>query len=119
MRRSGCITMVPTPLGIGLMAVNINDIGGYAGASAGGGGGLSGSVGVSAGVFESLESARGPYLEVGGSGGEGLGFGVDVASDIKAQNTIGGNLTVSAGVGTPAEGHIRAGVSGFVSFTGK
>jgi hypothetical protein len=82
--------------------------------SAGFGGGTAGSVTATFGVYESIDAARGPYLEFGGSGSlPGSSVGVDLITDINL-NAIGGSLSV--GIGTPGgEGHARAGVSGFFS----
>jgi hypothetical protein len=103
------------PLGVGLMALNTEDIGVYAESSAGAGGGIAGSLSVSVSTYTSLDAARGPYLEGGGSGGPpGASIGADVIMDVKLGEVIGASASVGIGVGG-GEGHARAGVSGFFS----
>jgi hypothetical protein len=105
---------VTAPTGALLTVINIEDAGLYVESSAGAGGGISGSVTASMGVYNSLDVAKGAYIEFGGSAGEGIVGGVDVVTNIRANEVIGGTASVGIGVGTP-EGHARVGVSGFFS----
>jgi RHS repeat-associated protein len=97
-----------------LTAINIEDAGVYVEASAGAGGGISGSITASASEFKSLDAAKGGYLEFGGSAGEGIIGGVDIVTNIRANEVIGATISVGIGAGT-AEGHDWVGVSGFFS----
>jgi hypothetical protein len=104
----------PMTIGFGLIALatNVEEAGIYFDASAGLGGGMSGSVSVTMGTFESREVAHGPYFEAGGSADvAGVSVGVDVVTKIKG-DVIGDVVSVGIGVGTP-ELHARAGITLF------
>jgi hypothetical protein len=108
---------VTAPIGGIITASNIKDAGLYGEASAGLGGGVSGSVTATGSIYESLNAARGPYGEIGTSGTVGVALGVDAIVD-KSGKPIGSNISIGVGKGG-AEAHARAGVSGFLSFFGK
>ncbi len=106
---------VTSGVGMTLMAMNVEDVGGYAEVASGTGLGLSASAGVSAGVYRSKEDAAGPYIETGMSIGP-IGGDVIVNYD---KEIIGMSVSGSIGVSppnVPAEGHIRFGHTTIMSF---
>ncbi len=110
---------VTSGVGMTLMAMNVEDVGGYAEVASGTGLGLSASAGVSAGVYRSKEDAAGAYVETGLSGGPtGTSFGFDIVYNYNGE-IIGGNFSAGIGVSppnVPAEGHIRFGHTTIMSF---
>lgn len=106
---------VTSGVGMVVMAMNVEDVGGYAEVASGTGLGLSASAGVSAGVYRSKEDAAGPYIETGMSIGP-IGGDVIVNYD---KEIIGTSVSGSIGVSppnVPAEGHIRFGHTTIISF---
>lgn len=104
--------------GAALTAANIEDIGGYAGAEAGAGAGISGSFTMSVGSFKSKEDASGSYYAMGGSGGaEGLSGGDDIVFNVN-HKYIGTMGSFGLGIGG-AEVHTRWGFTGITSFINK
>ena len=104
------------PLCLRLLSSNIEDIGGYVGIDAGFGvSEATGSAGVSVGVFKSKEDAAGPYWTIGGSGGPGWCAGYDVVLNMEGK-PVGSTASFGLGVGSPAEGHARFGITGIKSF---
>ena len=110
---------VTSGVGMVVMAMNVEDVGGYAEVASGTGLGLSASAGVSAGVYRSKEDAAGAYVETGLSGGPtGTSFGFDIVYNYNGE-IIGGNFSAGIGVSppnVPAEGHIRFGHTTIMSF---
>ena len=110
---------ITSGVGMTLMAMNVEDVGGYAEVASGTGLGLSASAGVSAGVYRSKEDAAGAYVETGLSGGPtGTSFGFDIVYNYNGE-IIGGNFSAGIGVSppnVPAEGHIRFGHTTIMSF---
>lgn len=105
-------------------SINTEDVGLYVDASAGSGFGSnsfwnlgsSASAVVSIGTFKSLNDAKGPYLEAGGSlsaAGKTAGFDIYSTTSGKA---IGGSISTGFGIGTSVlEAHAKFGVTGFLS----
>ena len=106
--------------GAALTAANIEDIGGYAGAEAGAGAGVSGSLTATVGSFTSKEDAAGLYYAMGGSGGaEGLSGGGDMVFNMNHKH-IGTTGSFGLGVGPSLlEVHTRWGFTGITSFINK
>ena len=107
---------VTSGVGMVVMAMNVEDVGGYAEVASGTGLGLSASAGVSAGVYRSKEDAAGAYVEGGLSGGtEGISIGVDEIANFDSEK-IGYSTSIGIGVGGVFEAHIRSGYTTIVSF---